>query len=277
MKAFPLWIRQQYSLKIPINQCTVCTKRPFKATEDGWKWAPFHGSISPSLFCSILYLITITEADLGAELPAVIPCPTDKPVTLSWTVGSSTTVTASSTTVTWATRGHFTTSCQFSFSSSPVEEIWILMAKRCECEVDERKMFCLEEWANDLRHHTSESRHVYRQHRLLFTGNHGHKPPYTKWLLQFMTSGAAEFDLHSQKSKFFSFQRLAWTMHFNPAARNEMEISEKLRLQTSLSPASWDTYQKKYFRLSSYSFRLMVRVFLDLGRAWGERGRRLMI
>lgn len=72
-----------------------------------WKWdsLPFITLFIPFPFCPILYLITITEA----ERPAVFPCPTDKPLTLHWTAGSSTTVAASSTTVTeWPPRlgGH---------------------------------------------------------------------------------------------------------------------------------------------------------------------------
>lgn len=241
--SFPLWIQQQYNITILINQCTVCTKRLFKVTEDGWKWAPFHRSISLSLFCSILYLITITEADLSAELPAVFSCPTDKPMTLCWTVGSSTTVTASSTTVTCTTCATPRSLCTLLPLVNSAFLLLLLLKRfgswwQCGVSAKSTKGKCFV-WKNE-----QMTWDITRQRAGLFTANTGCylqgttdiKPPIQMVITVHDISALyAEFDLYAHKScfdaskccrrKFFSFQRLAWNMHFNSAARNEMKIS----------------------------------------------------
>lgn len=47
----------------------------------------------------------------------------------------------------------------------------------CGGELTNGKYFTWKNEQNDLRYHPSDSRLVYSQHQLLFTGNHRHKIP----------------------------------------------------------------------------------------------------
>lgn len=139
---------------------------------------------------------------------------------------------------------------------------------------------------------------VYSQHWLLFTGSQRHKTSY-KWLLQFMPSVNAInhiqrplCDTYTQivivQNTFFwvvtakSFNVFFWDMHFNPAAGNEMKITWLKRSVALTSKHFCHQHcgihiKRSTFRYLFTSFGLKVRVFPSLGKAWVERGRRLMI
>lgn len=137
---------------------------------------------------------------------------------------------------------------------------------------------------------------VYSQHWLLFTGSHTDIKLSYKWLLQFMALCAQLTTCYGQLGSCRhrggtrkvgamlknTFQRLLWSMHVNPAAGNEIKITW---LKGSVALTSkhfchqhWGIHIKRStFRYLFTSFGLKVREFPFLGKAWVERGRRLMI
>lgn len=225
-----------------------------------------------------LFYISLPSLRLTPEQSVQLwcPCPTDKPLTLSWTLGSSTTVIASSSTVTqwpphpdsWVIQCTSPTHLNSFF----FKLIWDPNRRRSAEEKMTENELRRAEWpqVTPVGHLHRGPHLVYSQH-WLFTRSRRHTTSF-KWLMHLVTSAAwiARAVDHIQRPLCDPHTN-SLIEHGEPclhvvAAKECISIRRRATkwkdnmtekacgadFKTLLSPALRDTYQKRYFRVSLY-------------------------